>query len=433
MKRPLVLLCLLVPLSIGAQGSEPPSFFTFHDSEDLPDLQIQPYPVPAGYEAPDISACIRDWDLPLCEKILLEAVPLADGNIEMQLFLFGTLGTMAAWQSNDAQDPRNKEAHRERSLVYLSKAEGLAREDEDKYRIQLANVLYSQASVYEDSGDPENAIPRYRELIKFTGVGTGSEKDRLAAFAIIKTAQLRLEAGHDTTAVYSFLDSFKAHGIGEVAFTARHELFKMDLLMGDTDQATKRLEAMRIQYACRDSLGGMDLKRIFRRMDYSIQFRKDHPIGTGVRLQADAPPGPSEEKPAGWYAMRELMEKADSPSVKATAAYALASMSIGAHLRSQYTPSQYFEIFMEQSPEKYFPSGWLYGTAYLDYSRVLWNIGKKDESLQLLAEAVAKVDRKDAQAVEAVRSAIEITSRLFLETPEQEAKFKELQRKFSGE
>ena len=431
--KQLVFMCLLAPLSIAAQGSEPPSSFTFHDSEDLPDLQIQPYPIPAGYEVPDISACIQDWDLPLCEKTLIEAVPLADGNMEMQLFLFGTLGTMAEWQSKDAQDPRNKEAHRERSLKYLSKAEDLAREDEDKYRIQLANVLDSQASVYEDSGDLENAILKHRELIKFTGVGTGSEKDRLAAFAIIKTAQLRLEAGHDTTAVYSFLDSFKAHGIEDVAFTSQHELFKMDLLMGDTDQATKRLEAMRIQYARRDSLGGMDMKRIFRHMDYSIQFRKDHPIGTGVRLQGDDPPGPGEEKPAGWYSMREVMEKADSPPVKATAAYALASMSIGAHMRSQYTSSQYFKTFMEQSPEKYFPSGWLYGTAYLEYSRVLWNTGKKDESLQVLAEAVANVDRKDAQAVEAIRSAIEITSRLFLESPEQEAKFKELQREFSGE
>ena len=135
--------------------------------------------------------------------------------------------------------------------------------------------------------------------------------------------------------------------------------------------------------------------------------------------------------PDPWLSLNEILHHTSSPSVKASAAYALAGMTMGPNLSHQAVSVQYLQIFMEQSPRKYFSPGWLYGTAYTHYANILWNLGRKDQSIEVLSEAVEHVNRRDAQAMQSIREDLEVRSKMFFETQELEDRFREVERRLA--
>ena len=102
--------------------------------------------------------------------------------------------------------------------------------------------------------------------------------------------------------------------------------------------------------------------------------------------------------------------------MRATAAYALAQDAMGyGSLRIVAKAESYFEAFLKENPEKYFPVDWLYSEAYLEYSGVLWNIGEKDKFFEILKKAVEKIDPENEITRKAIDEEIHlITSYLAL-------------------
>ena len=134
--------------------------------------------------------------------------------------------------------------------------------------------------------------------------------------------------------------------------------------------------------------------------------------------------------PNAWDALQDILDLSREPSVRATVAYALASMAYGPDLPEQWMAAQYYDIFLQEDPERHFPKGWLYGTAYLDYSVILWNLGRKEESLDLLGKAVEGVDPRDVHAMASIGQQVGTTGRWYFDTDELEERFNALERKF---
>ena len=131
--------------------------------------------------------------------------------------------------------------------------------------------------------------------------------------------------------------------------------------------------------------------------------------------------------PNAWDALKDILDRSREPSVRASVAYALANMAYGPDLPEQWLSAQYYQVFMGENPDRYFPGNWLYGTVYLDYSVILWNLGRKDEALDLLAEAVENVKKEHIEARHAIRIQTDIFSRMFFETEKQEGRFRAIQ------
>lgn len=267
-----------------AEENESSGFKFFSSEESIADVYIEPYSYPSEFEGPDILECLQENRFIECEELLLEALPGAKKNEEATIYLYCTLGMVMNFQADLISDPKGKKALLMRSLDYLIKGEALARRDADKYRLQLASLLDNKASIYEHTGHPEKAIRVREELMEFTGVGTGYLKDDLAANSISIIARLRLEAGYDTLAVYSYLDSLKDHENKLFSFYARRELLEMDILKMDFESAKQRLKTMQAEYAGQDSVGVFDLNEFFQRKEHFLRITREYMDKTGKKL-----------------------------------------------------------------------------------------------------------------------------------------------------
>ena len=261
---------LTLILGRGVRGEDSTNVKILTSVDEMPDLSIEPYSYPPGYEGPDIMGCVTESDYSQCEQLLLRAAAKAQGDEEKLIYLYGTLGMMADFQGNLHNDPDKGRGHYDRALGYLAKAEELALKDTNKYRLHLASFISTQAGIHEYIGNLDQAVAKNKELAGYMGVGTGIKSNWLAVNAAVKVAALRLEAGDDTTEVKAYLDSLKGHPNEEIAFGAKKELLAFHLMKANVDSARKRLEDLKIEYAGRDSIGSLDLANEFRRAEHKV-------------------------------------------------------------------------------------------------------------------------------------------------------------------
>ncbi len=256
-------------------SAEEEFYQTYYSMEEIPeDLALQPYSFPVGFESPDLSQCLEDDDHAECESLTSASLPTYADNLEITTCLYGTLGMFAEFQSHATSDRQERENHRKRALGYYEKAVILASRDEEKYHLHLASFISSQALLYAKTGNLDKAIENYQTITKYTGVGTGRLPDELAARAVMHTANLRLQAGHDTTEVRRYLEGMKDHGSENVAFYAKFALLDIHIKAKDFDTAKRELAKLRTEYADVDSVGGMDLERQFGYKKHIIEQKE---------------------------------------------------------------------------------------------------------------------------------------------------------------
>ena len=284
MKRMLIFLLMFQFIPLLAEEKDLPGelTITFRSVDEIEeDLAIRVYPFPEGFEGVDILTCLQDQDYAECERILIRALPDYADDEEISIHLYGTLGMVADFQADPSISRQDKENHDKRALEYYSKAISLATKNEQKYTLHLASFISSQATLYAHTGDLEKAIDGYYKLLKYTGVGRGSRKDELAARAVGRIADLRMEAGHDTTSVKNFLEDMKGHDSPVVAFYSKLALLDMNLKLGhefkkeNIGTAKKQLAILRAEYAGMDSVGSVDLKQLFQSKKRRIKFAED--------------------------------------------------------------------------------------------------------------------------------------------------------------
>ena len=266
----------LLAIQMLLLSAEEASSQTYYSMEEMPeDLALQVYSIPVGFEAPDLSSCLEVEDYAECERLMSTRLTTYPDSLEITIYLYGTLGMFAEFQSHGTLDRQEQENHRKRALGYYEKGVTLASRDQEKYHLHFVSFIRSQSLLYAKTGDLDKAIESYQTLTKYTGVGTGKLRDELAARAVMHTAKLRLQAGHDTTEVRKYLEGMKENDSENVAFHAKFALLNIDIKAGDMETAKREISKLRTEYADVDSVGMMDLERLFRGREHAIQVKED--------------------------------------------------------------------------------------------------------------------------------------------------------------
>ena len=105
--------------------AETPAGYTLEPADSMRSvLYIKPYPLPEKFDLPDLSGCSKSGNLSACERLLLDALPRAQDHLEARVHIYA--GFFADLQSQMAEDPEEKDAHRKRAIDHIQKAVELA-------------------------------------------------------------------------------------------------------------------------------------------------------------------------------------------------------------------------------------------------------------------------------------------------------------------
>ncbi len=101
-------------------------------------------------------------------------------------------------------------------------------------------------------------------------------------------------------------------------------------------------------------------------------------------------------------ALDKILRDSKVPAVRAFAAYTLANYALERDMTRE--AAKYLEEFMDEDPARFGLRDWVDGTASVQLARSFWNVGRKNEALEVLLSAASRIDAQSIGAYYSIGS-----------------------------